>query len=162
MHIMTKKTKSETKVKPEAKEKTEEQPAIAPAEAKKEDTGAKGKKKVLVIEDDSMLSSMYRMKLEDSGYTAFVANEGKQGLETAKSEKPDLILLDIMMPMMDGFSVLAEIKEDASLKDVPVIIMTNLGTNEDIDKGKKMGAVDYVVKADSTPAQIVERIKKYL
>lgn len=153
---MVKKDKSKDKKKEQATEaeESESQPETAPK--------AGGGKKVLVVEDDAMLSSMYRMKLEDSGYTALVANEGNQGLELAKKEKPDLILLDIMMPMMDGFAVLAEIKADASLKDAPVIIMTNLGTNEDIEKGKKMGAVDYVVKADHTPAQIVEKIKKYL
>ncbi|MFA6393855.1 MAG: response regulator [Patescibacteria group bacterium] len=120
------------------------------------------KKKVLIIEDDTMISGMYKMKLEDHGFIALTASDGNEGLLLAKKEKPDLILLDIMMPMVDGFSVLAEIKAAPGMKDTPVIIMTNLGTTEDIEKGKKMGASDYVVKADLTPAQIVEKVEKYI
>ncbi|MFA6106557.1 MAG: response regulator [Patescibacteria group bacterium] len=123
---------------------------------------AGGKKKILIIEDDKMISGMYKMKLEDHGYVALTAGDGKVGLELAIKEKPDLILLDIMMPMVDGFSVLAEIKAAPGMKNTPVIIMTNLGTTEDKDKGKKMGASDYIVKADLTPAQIVEKAEKYI
>lgn len=166
---MLKKTKK-PKVSGEEKKSADEGEIIAvandeapqSAEEKVPDNPSKDGKKVLVIEDDSMLSSMYKMKLTDAGYQAVIANEGNAGLEAAKKEKPELILLDIMMPMMDGFAVLAELRKDSSLKETPVIIMTNLGTNDDIEKGKKLGATDYVVKADLTPAQIVEKIKKYL
>ncbi len=123
---------------------------------------AGSKKKVLIIEDDTMISGMYKMKLEDHGYEALTAGDGKAGLELAIKEKPDLVLLDIMMPMVDGFSVLAEIKAAPGMRETPVIIMTNLGTTEDKDKGKKMGAADYIVKADLTPAQIVEKAEKYI
>ncbi|MFA6389917.1 MAG: response regulator [Patescibacteria group bacterium] len=151
-----------------ADETAEPEKAAVEAGEKNNSEASKGKKmnpggkKILVIEDDSMLSSMYRMKLEDHGYQAFTASDGKTGLEIARKENPDLILLDIMMPMVDGFSVLAEMRSDSSLKKVPVIIMTNLGTNEDVEKGKKLGATDYIVKADVTPSQIVEKIQKYL
>jgi len=129
-------------------------------EVKEKSAGSK--KKVLIIEDDTMISGMYKMKLEDHGYEALTASDGKEGLLLAKKETPDLILLDIMMPMVDGFSVLAEIKAAPGMKETPVIIMTNLGTTEDKDKGKKMGAADYIVKADLTPAQIVEKAEKYI
>lgn len=120
------------------------------------------KKVILVIEDDPVLSVMYKTKLEAEGYTIIGANNGVDGLGAAKSNKPDLILLDIILPQLDGFSVLEELKEDAKTKKIPVILLTNLGTDEDREKGQKLGAVDYLVKANFTPEQISLEIKKFL
>ena len=120
------------------------------------------KKTVLIVEDDSMISSMYKTKLDASGFSVLTADNGADGLETAKGEKPDLILLDVILPQLDGFSVLEELKKDEKTKNIPVIVLTNLGTEEDFDKGKKLGAVDYIVKANLTPADVIDKVTKYI
>jgi DNA-binding response OmpR family regulator len=120
------------------------------------------KKKLLIAEDDKMISSMYKVKLEQEGFIILEAENGSQALEIAIKEKPDLIMLDVMMPQLDGFSVLQELKMNEGTKNIPIIMLTNLGTDEDKQKGEKMGATDYWVKANFTPAQIGEAIKKYL
>ena len=120
------------------------------------------KKRILIIEDDSMLREMYVMKLEKSGYAISQAGEGSEGLALAKKQKPDIILLDIILPKIDGFAVLQEIKATTPLKDVPVVLLTNLGQESDRTRGEKLGAVDYIVKANVTPAQVEEKIKKIL
>jgi len=122
----------------------------------------KNSKKILVVEDDSMISSMYKTKFEVDGFDVFVADNGVLGLELAKKEKPDIIMLDIILPQLDGFSVLEQIKQDKTIKDTPVIMLTNLGTEEDKKKGEKMGALDYLVKASLTPGQVSEKIKQAL
>lgn len=118
--------------------------------------------KVLIVEDDSVLGSMYKIKFETNGFKVTVATNGADGLEAARKDKFDIILLDIIMPQLDGFSVLAELKADAKTKDVPVIMLTNLGTEEDKKKGKEMGAVDYVVKSSLTPTQVSDKVKEFL
>jgi len=118
-------------------------------------------KKVLIVEDDNMISSMYRIKLEQDGYEVVVASNGSEGLEKAKSEKPDIVLLDIIMPQLDGFTVLEGMRGKLGIK-VPIIMLTNLGTEEDRAKGEKLGATDYLVKASVTPAQVSEKVTKNL
>jgi len=120
------------------------------------------KKKILVAEDDQAISIMYKGKLKSDGYIVIAASNGADALEFAKKEKPDLVMLDVIMPQLDGFGVLAELKKDPKTKDIPAIMLTNLGTDEDREKGAKLGAVDYIVKANMTPSQISEKIKKYL
>ncbi len=122
----------------------------------------KNKKKILVVEDDPMISSMYKTKFEADGFEVFTADNGATGLELIKKEEPDIVMLDIILPQLDGFSVLEQIKKDKTTKDIPVIMLTNLSTEEDKEKGKKMGALDYLVKASLTPGQISEKIKKIL
>lgn len=119
-------------------------------------------KKILIVEDDQMISSMYKTKFEDDGFEVFIADSGTAGLELAKKEKPNLVMLDIILPQLDGFSVLKKLKEDRTTKKIPVIMLTNLGTAEDKTKGEKMGATDYLVKASLTPAEISKKIKEYL
>ena len=123
---------------------------------------ANNKKKILLIEDDQAISIMYKGKLESDGFSVLTAINGADGLALAKKEGPDLIMLDIILPQLDGFSVLAELKNDPKTKGIPVIMLTNLGTDEDKAKGEKMGAQDYFIKANLTPGQIGEKIKKYL
>lgn len=123
---------------------------------------ANGKKKILLIEDDTAISIMYKGKFQADGYEVFAADNGATGLELARKEKPDIILLDIIIPQLDGFSVLGELKKDRNTKDIPVIMLTNLGTGEDKAKGEKLGAIDYVVKANMTPGKISEKIKQIL
>lgn len=118
--------------------------------------------KILIVEDDKMISTMYQTKLKQEGYSVCVAENGSQALEVAVQEKPNLILLDVIIPQLDGFSVLQELRLNASFKNTPIIMLTNLGTTEDQEKAKQLGATDYVVKANLTPAQVSEVIKKYL
>jgi CheY-like chemotaxis protein len=120
------------------------------------------KKTILVVEDDPVLGVMYKTKLEAEGYEIVSAVNGVEGLASAKQCKPDLILLDIILPQLDGFSVLEELKDDAKTKKIPVVLLTNLGTDEDREKGQKLGAVDYLVKANYTPEQISSEIKKFI
>ena len=119
-------------------------------------------KKILVIEDDKFLRELISQKLLHEGYDITEATDGEKGLEAVKKEKPDLVLLDLILPGVDGFEVLAKIKEDSIMAQIPVIILSNLGQKDDIEKGLKMGAVDYLIKAHFTPAEIIEKIRVVL
>ncbi len=121
---------------------------------------AENKTKILLIEDEEMLANMYEVKFKNEGYDLEKALDGAQGLEKAKSLKPDFILLDIIMPKMDGFSVLKALKEDPETKDIPVMLLTNLGQDEDRERGKQLGAIGYLVKANITPSEVVAEVKK--
>ena len=118
-------------------------------------------KKIALMEDDFDIREMYKMKLEMEGYNVVCAEDGEKALKLIKAEKPDLILLDILMPKKDGFEVLEEIKKfkDDDLKSIPVVMLTNLSNKEDIFEAEKLGACDYIVKAKSSPSEIVEKIK---
>ena len=118
--------------------------------------------KILLVEDDPTLIDMYSLKFKQEGYNLFVADNGEAGLELALKEKPTVILLDIMMPKMDGFAVLAELKKNDLVKNTPVLMLSNLGQAADIEKGQAMGAQDYIVKASMTPTQVIEKVKSYL
>lgn len=120
------------------------------------------KKKILVVEDDQMISSMYKTKFEADGFDVVIAGNGLEGYEFAKQHKPDIIMMDIILPQMDGFSALEKIKQDEETKNIKVIMLTNLGTEEDRAKGEKLGAAGYLVKARLTPAQVSAKIKEYL
>ncbi|MDQ5938906.1 MAG: hypothetical protein QG603_302 [Patescibacteria group bacterium] len=118
--------------------------------------------KILLIEDEEMLANMYEVKFKNEGYDLVKAMDGSMGLEMAKANVPDFILLDIIMPKMDGFSVLKTLKEDAVTKNVPVMLLTNLGQDEDVERGKQLGAVGYLVKANITPSEVVAAVKREL
>ena len=120
------------------------------------------KTKVLIIEDEKMLVDMYASKFNKEGFEVEEALTGKQGIDKAKEINPDIILLDIIMPEVDGFAVLKELKNNQKTKNTPIIMLTNLGQDEDIEKGKKFGAVDYLVKANLTPREVVGKVKKIL
>lgn len=120
------------------------------------------KPKILLIEDDAFLVGMYVTKLDMAHLEPLVANEGETGLTTAKKEHPDLILLDILLPKMDGFAVLEELKRDPNTRDIPVVMLTNLGQDRDMQRGLAMGASDYLVKADYEPGEVIEKIRGYL
>jgi DNA-binding response OmpR family regulator len=119
-------------------------------------------KKILIIEDDAAISSMYRAKFEGDGFFVLDADNGLSGLELAIKEIPNLVLLDVILPQLDGFAVLSGIKNNAKTKNVPVVMLTNLGTSEDREKGEKLGAVDYLIKASFTPIEIAEKAKKFI
>ena len=120
------------------------------------------KVKILLIEDEEMLANMYEVKFQNEGFEVVKALDGASGLEMSKSTNPDMILLDVIMPKMDGFSVLKSMREDPATKDLPVMLLTNLGQDEDIEKGKELGVIGYLVKANVTPSEVVEAVKKEL
>lgn len=119
-------------------------------------------KKVLVVEDDRFLLSIYATKFEKEGYEVLIAENGEDGLEIAIKEKPSIILLDILMPKMNGFDFLDKIKSKKEYADIPVILLTNLSQDKDIDKGLAMGANDYLVKAHFMPAEVVAKVEEVL
>lgn len=119
-------------------------------------------KTILLIEDEQMIATMYQTKFSMEGYTIETAGDGQAGLAKAKSLKPAIILLDIILPKMDGFAVLKEVRSDPSIAKTPVILLTNLGQDEDVKKGKDLGADDYFVKSNHTPAEIVTKVKALL
>lgn len=120
------------------------------------------KTKVVIVEDEKMLADMYATKFTMEGFDAQKANDGQAGFDLVKEAKPNIVLLDIIMPKIDGFGVLKMLKDDAELKDIPVVLLTNLGQDEDIKKGKQLGAADYFVKANHTPAEVVQKVKQVL
>ncbi|HYD34899.1 MAG TPA: response regulator transcription factor [Vitreimonas sp.] len=118
--------------------------------------------KILVAEDDKFLGNAYRVKLAKAGYEVVLAADGNEAIEALKVSQPDVILLDLMMPIKDGFSVLTDIGSNPTWKKIPVIIASNLGQREDIDKGLKLGAIDYIVKSDMSLEDILAKIKQHL
>ncbi len=119
-------------------------------------------KKILIIEDDKFLRELIAQKLIKEGYDIAEAIDGEKGIKAVGEEKPDLVLLDLILPGIDGFEVLTKIKEDPKIAQVPVIILSNLGQKDDIERGLKMGAVDYLIKAHFTPGEIIEKVKAVL
>lgn len=119
-------------------------------------------KKILIIEDDKFLRELISQKLVKEGYDTAEAADGEKGVKAVKEEKPDLILLDLVLPGISGFEALAQIKEDPVLAEIPVIVLSNLSQKDDIEKALKMGADDYLVKAHRTPDEIVQKITSIL
>ncbi len=118
--------------------------------------------KILVVEDDKFLREMITRKLDKEGYEVFEAVDGEKGEEKIKEEKPDLVLLDLILPGIDGFEVLERVKKDPSTEGIPVIILSNLGQKSEVERGLKLGAVDFLIKAHFTPAEIVSKIKEII
>lgn len=123
---------------------------------------AGGKAHVLLVEDDVFLSNIYKTKFEMEGFKISTADNGEAGLTEVKKKKPDIVLLDILMPKMDGFAVLEKLKADEETKKIPVVLLTNLGQKDDVDKGLEMGAVGYLIKAHFKPSEVVDKVKEVL
>jgi DNA-binding response OmpR family regulator len=134
---------------------------IKPKEKKVAEVPAK-KQTVLIVEDDCFLSNMYKAKLELEDYVVLTATNGEMGLKMVKEKKPNLVLLDVIMPKMNGFEVLKEVKNDKNLKDIPVIMLTNLGQKKDVQKSFNLGASEYLIKAHFLPSEVVGKVKKFL
>lgn len=118
--------------------------------------------KILLIEDDPFLIDIYTTKFKEAGYDMRTVESGEEAIPVAQKERPDLIILDIVLPRIDGWELLGTLKSTEHLKDIPVVILSNLGQKEEIEKGFKLGAVSYLIKAHFTPSQVVEEIKKLL
>jgi DNA-binding response OmpR family regulator len=120
------------------------------------------KRDIMLIEDDGFISGMYQTKLSMLGFEVRVAVDGLTGWEELQKKRPDLLLLDIVLPKKDGFEILSDIRKHPDLKDLPVIVLTNLGQKSDVERGLELGADDYVIKAHFTPTEVVEKIERIL
>lgn len=117
---------------------------------------------ILIVEDDKFLRELISRKLLSEGFKIEEAIDGEEGLAKAKEVKPDLILLDLILPGLDGFEVLRRMKDNPSTSSIPVLILSNLGQKDEIEKGLSLGAVDFLVKAHFTPEEIVAKMKDVL
>jgi CheY-like chemotaxis protein len=115
--------------------------------------------KILIVEDDSFVIDIYHTKLSQEGYEVIEARNGIEAMKKLEEIRPDLILLDIIMPYMDGLEVLRKIKKDEKLKTIPIILLTNLSQKEEINEGLGLGVDDYLIKSHFTPSEVLEKIK---
>lgn len=115
-------------------------------------------KKILLIEDDLPLVRMYQIVFENTGLSFLEAIDGEEGLQKAREDKPDLILLDLVIPKKDGFEVLKELKSDKATSKIPVFCLTVLGQKEDVEKAKHLGSEDYLIKTEVMPSDVVSRV----
>ena len=118
--------------------------------------------KILIVEDDKFLRELIVRKLSQENFQITEAVDGEEGIKKIKEIIPDMVLLDLILPGIDGFEVLAKVKEDPATTSVPVIILSNLGQREDVERGMKLGAIDYLIKAHFTPNEIIDKIKANL
>ena len=120
------------------------------------------KPSILLVEDDSFLIDIYQKKLESSGFKLKIAEKGDIALEMLAKEKPDLVLLDIVLPNIGGWEILRKLKKDKQFANLKIIILSNLGQKEEVEKGLGLGVEKYLIKAQFTPAQVVEQVKETL
>ena len=118
--------------------------------------------KILIIEDDPLMLRMYQKIFKFEGYEVTVASNGEEGIDQTRKEKPTLILLDIMMPKMNGLEVLDKLKNDPLTKKIPIVMLTNLAGSHDADKALTLGAVKYIVKSEFDPKQVTNMVKEIL
>ncbi|MDE2001433.1 MAG: response regulator [Patescibacteria group bacterium] len=120
--------------------------------------------KILLVEDDQILAKLYQTKFQREGMEIQLAYDGEEGFEKMKSYHPDVVILDLIMPKVDGFSFLAKVQADAELagRKTPILVLSNLGQESDIKKAMDMGAKDFFIKADVSLSQMVEKVRKYL
>jgi len=119
-------------------------------------------KKILLVEDEEIMIDLLEKKLNQEGYEVSVARNGIEGLERMRKLKPDLILLDIMMPKKGGFEVMEDMAKEEELKNIPVIIVSNSGQPVELDKAIKLGAKDWLIKTDFDPEEVVDKVKKQI
>ena len=122
----------------------------------------KKEKKIVLVEDDSLMSSILATHLIKEGFNIISVTEGAQAFERIQAEQPSIVLLDIVLPGVGGFDILAKLKQDESTKSIPVLILSNLGSKEEIERGIDLGAEDYLVKANSMVEEITGKIQKIL
>lgn len=118
--------------------------------------------KILIVDDDVFLLDMYSLKFKEASFQIEVAENGEDAIKKTKEVNPSVILLDIVMPKLDGLETLRQIKKDKIAEGAKIILLTNLGQKEDIEKGLKLGADDYIVKAHFTPTEVLNKVKALL
>lgn len=119
-------------------------------------------KKLLLIEDEEIMIGLLQKKLSQEGYEVSVARDGEEGMKAMREIKPDLILLDIVMPKMGGFEVMEEMNKDPELKKIPVIVISNSGQPVELDRAQKLGAKDWLIKTDFDPQEVIEKVIKQI
>lgn len=124
--------------------------------------GERAQKTILLVEDDDFVGRAYRDGLGRAGFFVETAMDGNEAVKKAKSIHPDLIVLDLVMPLKNGFEVLEELRKDQACSAIPIVVVSNLGQETDIEKAMQLGATDYLVKNQFSMKQMIERIQKYL
>jgi CheY-like chemotaxis protein len=119
-------------------------------------------KRILIVEDEEIMIDLLQRKLKAHGYEVLLARDGEEGLKLAKQEKPDLIIMDLVMPKMDGFMAMAEIQKDENLRKIPLIVVSNSGQPVELNRVKDLGAKDWLIKTEFNPQELVEKIKNQL
>jgi len=119
-------------------------------------------KKVLIIEDEEIMIDLLQKKLAKEGYEISIARDGEKGLEVMKEVKPDLILLDIIMPKMGGFEVMEEMNKNKELKKIPVVVISNSGQPVELDRAQKLGAKDWLIKTEFDPQEVIDKVVKQI
>jgi len=120
------------------------------------------KGKVLLVDDTEFYINLYKTKLLTEGYVVTTANNGVEAIKAITAEKPDIILMDLVMPVMDGFKFLVTIKADNRLRNIPVIVFSEKGNSDEVGQALKAGAADFLVKATTTPNNVVEKVQKVM
>ena len=128
----------------------------------KRSSGASDDIRVLFVEDDPTVAQMYRLKLELDGYQVVMAKDGEEGLKLAAKLKPDIIFLDIRLPKMGGLDVLEQLRQGNETKHTPVVILSNYGERELVERGLKLGALEYLIKSQTTPANLSRGVEGWL
>jgi DNA-binding response OmpR family regulator len=118
--------------------------------------------RVLFVEDDPTVAQMYRLKLELDGYQVIMAKDGEEGLRLAREVDPDIVFLDIRLPKVDGFSVLEGLRATDRTRHVPVVILSNYGEQDLVDRGLRLGALEYLIKSQTTPAHLSRGVENWL
>jgi CheY-like chemotaxis protein len=119
-------------------------------------------KRIVIVEDEEIMLDLLQRKLKTHGYEVSVARDGEEGLRVIKEERPDLIIMDLVMPKMDGFMVMEEIQKDEDLKKIPLIVVSNSGQPVELNRIKDLGAKDWLIKTEFNPQELVEKIKNQL
>ncbi len=120
------------------------------------------KKSVLIVEDDQFFSGLVAQKLNQAGFEVLLAGGGEEALNVLKEKTPSLIILDLMMPGMDGFEVLSRIKKEEKTKEIPTVVLSNLGQRDEVDRAISLGADDFLIKVNFTLDEIVEKVKEII
>ncbi|HIP50128.1 MAG TPA: response regulator [Candidatus Pacebacteria bacterium] len=121
------------------------------------------KKTIMIAEDDAFIGDIYEVKLKDAGYNVVLASDGRDAIEKLEGgTKPNILLLDIVMPYMDGFDVLEALGKRDEWKKIPVVLLTNLSQKSDVDRGMALGAKDFLIKSHFTPTEVLTKVQKYI
>jgi CheY-like chemotaxis protein len=118
-------------------------------------------KKLLIVEDDFFIRNVYEVQARSEQYITILAGDGEEGLQKMRNERPDFVLLDLMLPKIDGFTVLKTVKNDPFLSDIPIMILTNLENSHIEEQARALGAVDYLFKIHTTPVNVLKVVKQY-